>query len=79
MSDEQDISQFPKNIKIKIEPLDEPIELTVEASTTVQEIMEKIVKICKERNIDIKGWASDKLGTDKFSLIFMRKGLLEKD
>lgn len=73
MSEEQNITQFPKNIKIKIEPLEEPLELTVEADTTVQEIMEKIVEICKEKNIDIKEWASEKLGTEKFSLIFMRK------
>ena len=73
MSEEQNITQFPKKIKIKIEPLEEPLELTVEADTTVQEIMEKIVEICKEKNIDIKEWASEKLGTEKFSLIFMRK------
>ncbi len=79
MSDEQNNPQFPKNIKIKIEPLDEPLEFIVDATTTVQEVMEKIVEVCKEKNIDIKEWASDKLGTDKFSLIFMRKGLKENE
>ena len=77
MSDDQQSVQFPKKIKIKVEPLEEPLELIVDATTTVQEIMEKIIELCKERNIDIKEWASDKLGTDKFSLIFMRKGLQE--
>ena len=79
MSGSKEENQFPKKIKIKIEPLNEPLELMVEATTTVQEIIEEIVKICNERNIDIKEWASDKLGTEKFSLLFMRKGLLEKE
>lgn len=78
MSESSDIHQFPKKIKIKIEPLDEPVELTVESTTTVQEIIEELIKICKEKNIDIKEWASDKLGTNKFSLLFMRKGLIDE-
>jgi hypothetical protein len=78
MSESQNNTHFPKKIKVKIEPVEEPLELLVEASTTVEEIVEKIVEICKERNIDIKEWASDKLGTDKFHLLFMRKGLLKE-
>ncbi len=78
MSSSSDLNEFPKKIKIKIEPLDEPLELTVEATTTVQEIMEEIVKICREKNININEWASDKLGTNKFSLMFMRKGLIDE-
>lgn len=73
MSEDNHNEIFPKKIKIKIEPVEEPIEVTVEADTTVQEIIEQIVKICKERNIDIREWAKEKLGTEKFSLIFMRK------
>ena len=73
MSENLDVTTFPKKIKIKIEPVEEPIEVTVNANTTVQEIIEQIVEICKEKNIDIKEWAKEKLGTEKFSLIFMRK------
>ena len=73
MSEPAFFNQFPKKIKIKIEPLDEPLEVTVEANTTVQEIIEQIVEICKEKDLDIKEWAIEKLGTEKFSLIFMRK------
>ena len=73
MSENEDNQIFPKKIQIKIEPVEEPIEVTVDAKTTVQEIIEQIVKICKEKNIDISGWAKQKLGTEKFSLVFMRK------
>ena len=67
------VPEFPKKIQIKIELLEEPLEVTVEATTTVQEIIEQIIEICKEKNIDIKEWATEKLGTEKFSLLFMRK------
>ena len=72
-SENNNLSQFPKSIAIKVEFLDEPIELTVEANTTIQEIIDKIIIICKEKNIDINEKAFEKLGTEKFSLIFMRK------
>ena len=64
---------FPKLISIKLEAVEEPIEIFVNENDKIGDIIEKLKEICKEKGIDLDDWAKNKLGTDKFSFLMMRK------
>ena len=65
--------KFPKIISIKLEAIDEPIEISVNEDDKIGDVIERLKDIAKERGVNLDEWAKEKLGTDKFSFLMMRK------
>ena len=64
---------FPKIISIKLEALDDPIEISVDEDDKIGDIIEKLKALCEEKGLNLDDWAKNKLGTDKFSFLMLRK------
>lgn len=61
------------DILVDVEPAHKTFRIRVENATTVDDLVQAILKRCKDDGIDVRNWARQRVGRENISLVLMRK------